>query len=84
MICFMEFRLFIIFVMVNIISTKYILIKLIINLFNENNSILLLIILVTIALSGEIVMASDENSTNENALTVKELVERFNEVRIFK
>lgn len=84
MICFMEFRLFIIFVMVNIISTKYILIKLIINLFNENNSILLLIILVTIALSGEIVIASDENSTNENVLTVKELVERFNEVRIFK
>lgn len=70
--------------MVNIISTKYILIKLIINLFNENNSILLLIILVTIALSGEIVIASDENSTNENVLTVKELVERFNEVRIFK
>lgn len=84
MICFMEFRLFIIFVMVNITSTKYILIELIINLFNENNSILLLIISVTIALSGEIVMASDENSTNENALTVKELVERFNEVRIFK
>ena len=70
--------------MVNIISIKYILIKLIINLFNENNSILLLIILVTIALSGEIVIASDENSTNENVLTVKELVERFNEVRIFK
>ena len=84
MICFMEFRLFIIFVMVNITSTKYILIELIINLFNENNSILLLIISVTIALSGEVVMASDENSTNENALTVKELVERFNEVRIFK
>ena len=70
--------------MVNITSTKYILIELIINLFNENNSILLLIISVTIALSGEVVMASDENSTNENALTVKELVERFNEVRIFK
>ena len=45
---------------------------------------MLLIILVTIALNGEMVMASDENSTNENVLTVKELVERFNEVRIFK